>query len=292
LDKMDYCSSEKNITLEDRSKYTFYRGNINDTKLVMDIFNKHKIDTVIHFAAQSHVDNSFGNSVTFTVDNVMGTHNLLETVRAYGKIRRFIHISTDEVYGEVDDDNLGCDEETSLLNPTNPYAATKASAEFVVRSYIHSFKLPIIITRGNNVYGPHQYPEKLIPRFALLLMNNEKCTIHGEGLSKRNFIHVNDTARAIETILLQGTVGEIYNIGTNNEYSVNQIASLLVKKLKPNDPVEKWISFTKDREFNDRRYNVKARKLLQLGWKEETKFDAGIDATLQWYVDHQGDYKL
>jgi dTDP-glucose 4,6-dehydratase len=292
LDKMDYCSSESNVEIEDKSKYTFYKGNINDTDLTSKILREHKIDTIIHFAAQTHVDNSFGNSVHFTEDNVLGTHNLLEAVKAYGGVKKFIHISTDEVYGEVSDDHLGCDEESSLLNPTNPYAATKASAEFVVRSYNHSFKLPIIITRGNNVYGKNQFPEKLIPRFILLLENNQKCTIHGEGTSKRNFIHVSDTARAIETILLHGKIGEIYNIGTNNEYTVKEIAALLVKKMKPNDKLEDWITYTKDRNFNDHRYNVKASKLLQLGWTEQTKFDEGINSTIEWYLKHKDQYKI
>jgi dTDP-glucose 4,6-dehydratase len=292
LDKLDYCSSENNVEIKDKSKYTFYKGNINDTELTGKILRDHKIDTIIHFAAQTHVDNSFGNSVHFTEDNVLGTHNLLEVVKAYGQVKRFIHISTDEVYGEVSDDHVGCDEESSLLNPTNPYAATKASAEFVVRSYIHSFKLPIIITRGNNVYGSHQYPEKLIPRFILLLLANQKCTIHGEGTAKRNFIHVSDTARAIESILLHGKIGEIYNIGTNNEYTVKDIASILINKLKPNDKLEDWITFTKDRNFNDQRYNVRSSKLSQLGWSELTKFDDGINKTIEWYRQHQNDYKI
>jgi len=292
IDKMDYCSSEKNVTITDKSKYTFYKGNINDTDLINKIFNEHKIDTVIHFAAQSHVDNSFGNSVHFTEDNIMGTHNLLECVKAYGKIRRFIHISTDEVYGEVSDDHLGCDEESSLLNPTNPYAATKASAEFIVRSYIHSFKLPIIITRGNNVYGRNQYPEKLIPRFILLLEAGKKCTIHGQGTSKRNFIHVDDTSTAIETILLNGKIGEIYNIGTNNEYNVKQIAEILVNKMKPGSKFDEWIEFTKDRNFNDHRYNVRASKLMQLGWVEKVKFDEGLNKTIEWYVQHKNDWQI
>jgi len=292
LDKMDYCSCPDNVNIKDKSKYTFYKGNINNNELTQIIFNKHKIDTIIHFAAQTHVDNSFGNSVHFTEDNVLGTHNLLESVKAYGKIRRFIHISTDEVYGEVSDDNLGCDEEASLLNPTNPYAATKASAEFIVRSYMHSFKLPIIITRGNNVYGPHQYPEKVIPRFILQLLANKPVTIHGDGSSKRNFIHVEDTAKAIEAILLHGQTGDIYNIGTANEYSVKQIAHLLCKKLKPNEDPEKWLSFGKDRDFNDRRYNVKAGKLQSLGWKEETAFDEGINRTIEWYTSNKDKWQV
>jgi len=292
LDKLDYCSSEANVNINDKVNYTFYKGNINNTTLVGEILTKHAIDTVIHFAAQTHVDNSFGNSVQFTEDNVMGTHNLLESCRAYGKIRRFIHISTDEVYGEVNDDHLGCDEEASLLNPTNPYAATKASAEFVVRSYNHSFNMPIIITRGNNVYGPHQYPEKVIPRFILQLLQNEKCTIQGEGVSKRNFIHVSDTATAIESILLHGSIGEIYNIGTSNEYTVKEIAGILINKIKPGDKFEDWITFIKDRNFNDRRYNVRASKLEQLGWVEQVKFDEGINATIEWYRKNAGNYQL
>jgi len=292
LDKLDYCSSENNVSIKDQSNYTFYKGNINDRDLLTTILNKHKIDTIIHFAAQTHVDNSFGNSVTFTEDNVLGTHNLLESCRAYGQIKRFIHISTDEVYGEVSDDNLGCDEESSLLNPTNPYAATKASAEFIVRSYNHSFKFPVIITRGNNVYGPHQYPEKLIPCFILQLLNNEKCTIHGEGTAKRNFVHVDDTARAIESILLHGTTNEIYNIGTRNEYSVREIATMLIRKLKPNDKIEDWITFTKDRAFNDRRYYVKAEKLQQIGWTEQVKFEQGLSETIEWYTNNRNFFKI
>lgn len=283
LDKLDYCSREANVRIKDPKNYTFYKGNINDTDLVSSILKKHEVDAIIHFAAQTHVDNSFGNSVQFTQDNVLGTHNLLEVCKEYGKLKRFIHISTDEVYGEVSDDHLGCEEESSLLNPTNPYAATKASAEFVVRSYMHSFKLPIIITRGNNVYGPHQYPEKLIPRFSLQLLNNEKCTVHGQGTSKRNFIHVDDTATAIETILYKGTIGDIYNIGTSNEYDVMQIAKILVDKIKPGQKLEDWVTFTKDRNFNDHRYNVKAHKLLNLGWSEKVKFSEGIAATIDWY---------
>jgi 3,5-epimerase/4-reductase len=164
IDKLDYCSKVENVQITNEKNYIFYKGNINDLELIRTVLNKHKIDTVIHFAAQTHVDNSFGNSVHFTEDNILGTHNLMEACNAYGQIKRFIHISTDEVYGEVSDDHLGCYEESSLLNPTNPYAATKASAEFIVRSYMYSFKLPVIITRGNNVYGPYQYQKKLYTR--------------------------------------------------------------------------------------------------------------------------------
>jgi dTDP-glucose 4,6-dehydratase len=293
IDKVDYCSNEKNIQITNgKTKYTFYKDNINNSELLRKILREHKIDTVLHFAAQTHVDNSFGNSVHFTEDNILGTHNLLEACNDYGKIRRFVHISTDEVYGEVSDDHLGCYEESTLLNPTNPYAATKASAEFLVRSYMHSFKLPLIITRGNNVYGPRQFPEKLIPKFTLQLLKNAKCTIHGQGRSKRNFIYIDDTVRAVETILLKGRVGEIYNIGTKNEYTVKEIAAHLVKILKNGEDVEQWVTYVKDRNYNDFRYYVNSSKLQSLGWREEMPFEEGLKSTVEWYKNNQTYFDL
>ena len=277
FDKLDYCS-EKNGINHDK----LVIGNLKNKDLVVHILNEHDIDTVIHFAAQTHVDNSFGNSLEFTIDNILGTHTLLECCRVYNKIKRFIHISTDEVYGEVDIDHKGCTEK-SLLNPTNPYAATKAGAEFIARSYFYSFNMPIIITRGNNVYGPRQYPEKLIPKFINQLINNEKCTIHGKGETRRNFIYVDDVVKAIEIILQKGIINNIYNIGTNNEYSVSEIADKLIKYLKPNDKVEDWIQYVTDRNFNDYRYAIKSNELYDLGWKEDTNFDNGFEYTIQWF---------
>jgi UDP-glucose 4,6-dehydratase len=276
FDKLDYCSDKNGINHD-----KLVIGNLKNKDLVVHILNEHEIDTVIHFAAQTHVDNSFGNSLEFTIDNILGTHTLLECCKVYNKIKRFIHISTDEVYGEVDIDHKGCNEK-SLLNPTNPYAATKAGAEFIVRSYYYSFKMPIIITRGNNVYGPRQYPEKLIPKFINQLINNQKCTIHGKGDTRRNFIYIDDVVKAIEIILQKGIINNIYNIGTNNEYSVSEIANKLIKYLKPNDNVEDWIQYITDRNFNDYRYAIKSNELYDLGWKEETDFNKGFEYTIQW----------
>ena len=283
LDKLDYCSREKNVDFFEN--YTFVKGDIKSCDLVNFILNKYEIDTVIHVAAQSHVDNSFGNSIQFTKDNVLGTHTLLECCRIYGKINRFIHISTDEVYGEVDLNEI-CSE-NYLLNPTNPYAASKAAAEFLVRSYYTSFKLPIIITRGNNVYGPKQYPEKVIPKFIFQILNNEKCSIHGEGKTLRNFIHVYDVCTAFETILLYGKINNIYNIGTNNEYSVLDLAKKIVKVLKPKSKFEDMIEYCEDRKFNDKRYSICNKKLLDLGWKESINFDKGLNDTINWYVNNK-----
>jgi dTDP-glucose 4,6-dehydratase len=293
IDKIAYCANEKNVQINNpKVKYTFYKGDINDLQLVRDILTKHNIDTVIHLAAQTHVDNSFGNSIHFTEDNILGTHTLLEACNEYKKIKRFLHISTDEVYGEINDDHLGCYEESSVLNPTNPYAATKASAEFLVRSYMHSFKFPVVMTRGNNVYGPLQFPEKLIPKFTLQLINDNKCTVHGQGNSRRNYIYIDDTVKAIETILLKGKLGEIYNIGTMNEFTVNEIVSELVTILKPGDKPEDWVTSVKDRAFNDYRYYINSSKLHNLGWVEQTPFGEGLKKTVEWFKSNPNYFDL
>jgi UDP-glucose 4,6-dehydratase len=276
-DKVDYCSNPEYISNKDYN-YVLVKSDLNNTHILMTTLKSYQIDTVIHFAAQSHVDNSFGNSIQFTIDNILGTHNLLECCRVYGNIKKFIHISTDEVYGEVDLNHEGCDER-SLLNPTNPYAATKAGAEFLVRSYHYSYKLPIIITRGNNVYGPGQYPEKLIPKFITSLLKSEKCTIHGKGESRRNFIYVDDVSDAVETILFKGQIGHTYNIGTNNEYSVLEIFDILRYKLDKSKDLKEFIE---DRLFNDYRYSINSESLRGLGWNEKISFEEGLEKTIDW----------
>lgn len=284
IDALYYCASLDNIKVSSLPNYKFYKCNINNSDMLKYILEENNIDTVIHFAAQSHVDNSFGNSIQFTIDNVLGTHTLLECCRVWGKIERFIHISTDEVYGEIVNEKEFCVEET-ILRPTNPYAASKAAAEHLVFSYYYSFKLPIIITRGNNVYGPNQYPEKIIPLFTKLLREGKKCTIHGEGKSVRNFIYVEDVCKAVEKILFSGKLGEIYNIGTDCELSVLDVAKILVKKIIGEDVnYENYITFVEDRKFNDIRYAINSNKLRELGWKEEVKFDEGLSQTIKSYL--------
>jgi len=289
IDRWDYCSSLKNINVSENENYFMYKCNINDAQYVCSILVKHKVDTVIHFAAQTHVDNSFGNSIQFTIDNVLGTHTLLECCREYGNIRRFIHISTDEVYGEVTLDGDEC-HETAILKPTNPYAATKASAEHLVFSYYYSFKLPIIITRGNNVYGPRQYPEKLIPKCVTYIKEGKKFTVHGKGETVRNFIHVDDVCTAIETILYKGIVGEIYNIGSKNEFNVMDIIKKVVYHMKNTDDITPYITYVDDRLFNDLRYSVSNEKLKELGWNETVEFKDGLASTIQWYLDCPADH--
>jgi UDP-glucose 4,6-dehydratase len=217
------------------------------------------------------------------MDNVLGTHTLLESCRLYQNktknLVKIIHVSTDEVYGESVDNDLK--HELSVLIPTNPYAATKAGAELIAMSYIKSYKLPIVITRGNNVYGPNQYPEKLIPRFIQQLKNNEQVTIQGDGSALRSFLHVNDTCSAFETILNKGQIGEIYNIGTHDEYSVMDVAKMLIKLIKNTNDYEPFIKFIEDRPFNDSRYFISNQKLKDLGWNIKIDFDEGINMLIK-----------
>jgi len=265
IDCLNYCASETNVL--NNPNYKFIKGNITSKDLILHILNEYSIDAIIHFAAQSHVDNSFDNSLQYTTDNVMGTHVLLQASKEYGKIKKFLHFSTDEVYGEVDLEHPGCHEK-SLLNPTNPYAATKAAAEFLVRSYYHSFKLPVVIIRCNNVYGPNQYPEKLIPKFIKLLKEGKKLTVHGNGATRRNFIWAEDVASATELIFNKGELNEVYNIGTQQEYSVMDVAALLVDKMTEDKDINNHVIFVEDRPFNDFRYSVDITLLKSLGWEE------------------------
>lgn len=282
IDAMYYCADQNNVleSISVNKKYKLIKGNLCNTQLVDSILNEYNITHIIHFAAQSHVQNSFEDSIKFTQDNVIGTHVLLESSRKYGKIRKFIHVSTDEVYGEsmntIEEQHKT---EHSILCPTNPYAATKAAAELIAQSYNHSYKMPIIITRGNNVYGPNQYPEKLIPKFIMLLKQNKKVTIQGKGNSVRAFLHVNDTVKAFECILEKGQIGEIYNIGCDEkmEYSVMDIAKILIKKIKQTENYDEWIEYIEDRPFNDERYYISNQKIKNLGWKIDIDLMDGLD---------------
>ena len=270
LDAMYYNANENNVdtSIIQNDKYVLIKGNLNNISLI-NILKKYHITHIIHFAAQSHVQNSFYNSLMYTNDNILGTHNLLESCRIYGHIKKFIHVSTDEVYGEsINDINEKHKTEHSILCPTNPYAGTKAGAELIAQSYAHSFQLPIIITRGNNVFGPNQYPEKIIPLFIKLLKEDKKVTIQGKGTAVRAFLHSYDTSRAFEFILEKGQIGEIYNIGCNEgmEYSVMDIARILIKMIKHTDNVDDWIEYIEDRPFNDQRYYISNEKLKNLGW--------------------------
>jgi len=284
LDVMYYCASEYNINanIRNSTNYTFIEGNINDKYLVKHIIETNNINCIVHFAAQSHVDNSFNNSLQYTEDNIKGTHTLLEIVRKSNPSILFIHFSTDEVYGESEL-NENPKHEMSILCPTNPYAASKAAAEMLVNAYKHSYGLKCIITRCNNVYGPKQYPEKLIPKFIKLLKSGEKCTIHGDGSSLRSFIHTDDVSSAVDIILHKGKINEIYNIGSDlkDERSVLEVTEILVKKIFGEVNTDDYIKYVPDRPFNDKRYFITNDKLKKLGWEPTINFTEGINMLLQ-----------
>ncbi|CAN0913922.1 Trifunctional UDP-glucose 4,6-dehydratase/UDP-4-keto-6-deoxy-D-glucose 3,5-epimerase/UDP-4-keto-L-rhamnose-reductase RHM1 [Linum grandiflorum] len=288
LDKLDYCSNLNNLNPSRSSpNFKFVKGDIASADMVNFILLTESIDTIMHFAAQTHVDNSFGNSFEFTENNIYGTHVLLEACRLTGgRVKRFIHVSTDEVYGETDEDAVVGNHEACQLLPTNPYSATKAAAEMLVMAYGTSYGLPVITTRGNNVYGPNQFPEKLIPKFILLAMMGKPLPIHGDGSNVRSYLYCEDVAEAFEVVLHKGEVGHVYNIGTKKERRVLDVASDICKmfSLNPNDQIK----FVENRPFNDQRYYLDDQKLKSLGWFERTTWEEGLKKTMEWYTTHPG----
>tara|TARA_R110002074_G_scaffold159161_1_gene316491 strand:- start:2763 stop:3752 length:990 start_codon:yes stop_codon:yes gene_type:complete len=289
FDALYYCANSNNIleAIQNSKNYRFIEGNLQSFNLLKYIFQNNNITHIINFAAQSHVQNSFDDVLEYTKDNILGTHNLLEVARLYCKeLIKFIHVSTDEVYGEsIIDNNESSKTEQALLCPTNPYAATKASAELIAQSYIHSFKMPIIITRGNNVYGKNQYYEKVIPRFITQLKYYDNIIIQGDGSCLRAFLHVNDTVNAFIIILEDGKVGEIYNIGCDKsmEYSILDLGKMLIKKIIGTDDYDKWITYIEDRPFNDKRYYISNKKIKNLGWEIKVNFEDGINELINYY---------
>jgi dTDP-glucose 4,6-dehydratase len=266
VDKLDYCSNVQNV---EPGVATFVKGNVGDADLMEHLIKQYKFDAVFHFAAQSHVDNSFENAISFTMDNTHATHVLIEACRQFIPDVEFIHFSTDEVYGESKTD-VPFTEEVGVLRPTNPYSASKAAAEMIVRSYIESFGMNIKVIRCNNVYGPNQYPEKLIPKFKRLLREGKKCTIHGSRCAtiKRAFMHVEDVVDAVDVVWKKGSPGEVYNIASDDELTVMEVTKMIIETIKGTTDYEKWIDYVDDRPFNDRRYYICAKKLKSLGWKQ------------------------
>lgn len=252
--------------------------------MVSYILKKFQVTSIIHFAAQTHVDNSFGNSLQFTSVNVLGVHTLLECSKSYGKLERFVHVSTDEVYGQSAYSGQGAVESQTVLLPTNPYAASKAGAEHIVMSYFKSWKFPVIITRSNKIYGPLQYPEKVIPKWICRLNRGQKCPIHGDGSNQRAFMYVEDVVNAYDIILHKGVIGETYNFQSSLEISNLELSTRVIKACGKTEDPNEWREFVSDRAFNDQRYHVDGSKLFELGWKEKVSFDDGLKRTVEWYT--------
>jgi dTDP-glucose 4,6-dehydratase len=276
LDKMTYAGDIRNIInhlFSDRVRIMV--GDVADSDFCRRAVNKARL--VIHAAAESHVDNSFGNSIAFTKTNVLGTHCLLEACRN-AQVPRIVHISTDEVYGEV---MQGAVNESANMLPTNPYSSSKAAAEMVLRGYVQSYHLPIVTVRANNLYGVRQFPEKIIPRFVCQLLTGQRLQLHGNGLNRRHYLSVVDFAQAVRFVAETGQIGEIYNIGTNEEYTNIQIAHM-VSALFDVD-ADSIIDFVLDRPFNDGRYSISWDKLSALGWKPKNRLKNDLQQVAQWY---------
>jgi dTDP-glucose 4,6-dehydratase len=276
IDKLDYCSNVNNVN---PGAARFVKGNIQNRDILCTLIEEYQFNAVFHFAAHSHVDNSFNDPLTFTMENTYGTHVLIETMRHYLPNVEFIHFSTDEVYGPSSPDKEPFTEDTGVLKPTNPYSASKAAAEMVVRSYIDSYGMNIKIIRCNNVYGPNQYPEKLIPKFIKLLQNNKRCTLHGRNGAyvKRAFIHVEDVVDAVDTVWKNGKPGDIYNISSDYELSVLDVTKMIIKIMKDTEEIEDWVEYEEDRPFNDQRYHISSDKLRTIGCKPKKDIKDLID---------------
>ena len=309
LDALTYAGNLENLDrVKDNSRYTFVKGDIRDRDLVETLFKKYGFDTVVHFAAESHVDRSIVEPEIFLTTNIVGTQTLLDAAKRHWKIEpdnkysreykegvRYLQVSTDEVYGALG--NEGMFTETTPLSPNSPYSASKASADMIVRAYHETYGIPVNITRCSNNYGPYQFPEKLIPLMIHNILNDKKLPVYGDGLQIRDWLHVADHCAAITTVLEKGVIGEVYNIGGNNEKANIEIVKLLLSELGKG---EELITYVQDRPGHDRRYAIDNTKITtQLGWKPSYTFEQGIRETIKWYLDNQcwverittGDYK-
>lgn len=300
LDKLTYAGELSNLNeVQNVSNYTFVEGDICNRNLVEHLFNLHQINGVIHFAAESHVDNSIENPDTFIQTNVFGTFTLLDVAKSFWmesthkaksgcENNRFLHISTDEVYGSLGKEGLFT--EKSPYAPNSPYSASKASSDFLVRSYFHTYGLNVVTTNCSNNYGPKQHDEKLIPTIIRKALKGENIPIYGDGQNIRDWLYVLDHCKAVDLVYQKGKAGETYNIGGNNErnnlYIANTICEILDDIRPKSESYKKQISFVKDRAGHDFRYAIDASKIeYELGWKADENFESGIKKTISWYLN-------
>ncbi len=278
LDKLTYCGNPNNAQeFSQNPRYSFVRGDVCNGPLVNDLISN--VDVVVHFAAESHVDNSINEPFIFTKTNMLGTHVLLEAARQK-KIKRFIMISTDEVYGSIRE---GSFKETDGLFPNSPYAASKASADVLSRSYYKTYGLPVIVTRSSNNFGAYQHPEKLIPLFITNLIQGKKVPVYGDGKNIRDWIYVLDNCEGIDFVLHHGKLGEVYNVGGGNEIPNIDITKMLLENFKLDNT---FISYVEDRLGHDFRYALDCSKINNLGWNPKHDFKTALDSTIEWYKNN------
>ncbi len=283
LDKLTYAGNLENLAgIEKDPRYAFEKGDICDKARVQLCIVRYEIDAIINFAAESHVDRSILGASEFVQTNIAGTNVLLEAAKEL-KIKRFLQVSTDEVYGSLGSTGLFTEE--TPLHPNSPYSASKASADMLALAYHHTFGLPVVLTRCSNNYGPYQFPEKLIPLMIANALNDKSLPVYGDGMNIRDWLHVKDHCSAIDTVLHRGRVGEVYNVGGNNEKTNIDIVKLILQNLgKP----ESLISYVEDRLGHDRRYAIDSSKIhRELGWQPSYTFEKGIAETIKWYVENR-----
>ncbi|MCI6675878.1 MAG: dTDP-glucose 4,6-dehydratase [Clostridiales bacterium] len=286
LDLLTYAGNLETLKpVENKPNYKFYKGDIADKEFIMDLFEKEKFDIVVNFAAESHVDRSITNPEIFVHSNVLGTVTLLDASRKYG-VKRYHQVSTDEVYGDLPLDRPDLFfTETTPLHTSSPYSSSKASADLFVLAYHRTFGLPVTISRCSNNYGPYHFPEKLIPLMISRALADEELPVYGKGENVRDWLHVSDHCQAIDLIIHNGRVGEVYNVGGHNERTNLEVVKTILKAL--NKP-ESLIKYVTDRPGHDMRYAIDPTKLeTELGWKPQYTFDTGIQQTIQWYLDNK-----
>ena len=279
LDKLTYAGNPDNLKdVEGNKRYSFVKGDICNKELVKEVMID--VDAVVNFAAETHVDRSITSADDFVRTNVYGTYVLLEAAREHD-IRKYLQVSTDEVYGSIEE---GAFKETDLLTPSNPYSSSKAGADLLALSYHNTYGLPVLVTRSSNNFGPYQYPEKLIPFFILKALRDEKLPLYGTGKNIRDWIYVEDNCTALDLILHKGKAGEIYNVGGSNEKTNLEITKILLDKLeKP----ESLITYVEDRPGHDYRYSLDITKIKELDWQPKYTFEEGMERTIQWYVENE-----
>ena len=297
IDSLTYAGNLENLKdVENNPKYTFVKADIRDREALDKIFAEYQIDTVVNFAAESHVDRSIVDPEIFLSTNVLGTQALLDTAKKYWKVNpddkhcrlfkegvKYLQVSTDEVYGTLGKEGMFT--ETTPLAPNSPYSASKTSADLVVRAYHETFGMPINITRCSNNYGPYQFPEKLIPLMINNCLHNKELPVYGDGMQIRDWLHVKDHCTGIDTVLHKGKIGEVYNIGGNNEKANIDIVKLIIKNLGKS---EELIKYVQDRPGHDRRYAIDNTKITsELGWSPSYTFEQGIKETIEWYLAHE-----
>jgi len=281
LDKLTYAGNKDNLSaIEDNPRFKFVEGDIADKKFITNLFEKEKFDIVVNFAAETHVDRSIETPGIFVMTNIVGTHNLLEASKL-NNVKRYHQVSTDEVYGDLGINTNDYFTENTPLAPNCPYAASKAAADLLVRAYFETYEFPATITRCSNNYGPYQFPEKLIPYFFQLISEEKNVPVYGDGKNVRDWLYVIDHCRAIDMVIEKGQIGEVYNVGGNNEKTNLEITKILLDFLGKSEDL---IVFVNDRLAHDRRYAIDSSKLQnELGWKPSVNFKEGIAKTFDWY---------